>query len=98
MPAAGAPIDACGNVRAGCGDFREYVCFPTNRVVLRAREWDLASRPGTRRPRHGEQLVGISYCVDAEQERVEEREGDSNDAEAERDRRDDRQRHERRLA
>jgi hypothetical protein len=40
----------------------------------------------------------VLACVDAEEERIEEREGDGDDAKAEHDRRDDRQRHERRPA
>jgi len=45
-----------------------------------------------------EEFVRIPHRVDPEEEHVEEREGDGDDAEAERDRRDDRQRHERRPA
>ena len=56
----------------------------------------MAAEAGTRGPFHSEEFVRIPHRVDAEEEHVEEREGDGDDAKAERDRRDDRQRDERR--
>jgi len=58
----------------------------------------VAAEARTGRPLDGEEFVRIPHRVDAEEEHVEEREGDGDDAEAERDRRDDGQRHERRPA
>ena len=67
-------------------------------MVLRPGERDLVAGTWTLRPFHGEELVGMPYRVDLEEERIEEREGDRDDAKAERDCRDDRERHERRPA
>ena len=66
--------------------------------VLQPAERDLGAGAWTLRPFHGEELVRVSYRVDLEEKCVEERKGDGDDAEAERDGRDDRQRHERRPA